>query len=38
MEKEQNINENQNEYQDKLEGRNSVLELLKSGKDIQGNG
>jgi 23S rRNA (guanosine2251-2'-O)-methyltransferase len=34
MEKEQNINENQNEYQDKLEGRNSVLELLKSGKDI----
>lgn len=25
---------NQNEYQDQIEGRNSVLELLESGKDI----
>ena len=27
-------NNNQNQYQDQVEGRNSVLELLESGKDI----
>ena len=27
-------NNNDNEFQDQIEGRNSVLELLETGKDI----